>query len=290
MKRKKTRPNFVAPRHALLSLGVVLFSAVLIWFLSFHFRSLEGPPRPWSAFVKGALLLSISFVMVGSAHSWKGMGLHFLPLGWLASSRALWEISVLPESRFGIWLVLFLLLQVLILLVEDGRLLTPILLAIWGGLSWLFKISFLLPLAFLGASPKRPYSSWLRWGGIAGALGWFLALRGYYFFSWKWEEAWDLWIDQRMGIFLLLAALGSMGLRPGALRHVLASYYWLVLGALIWGGSGLIGLWQADLLTFLSILCAGFGFETLRRELLGDEWFHRWMGYAIGLALWGSAL
>jgi hypothetical protein len=271
-------------------LAAVLVAAILIWSLSFHFRGLEGPPRPWFAFVKGVLLLFIPFVIYGSASSWKAIGLHFLPLGWLASSRALWDISVLPESRFGTWLALFLLLQVLVLLVKDGRLLLPFLLVIWGGLSWLFKISFLLPLAFLGVSSKGPYASWLRWGGVVGALGWFLAFRGHNFFSWKWEEGWDLWIDQRLGIFLLLVALGSMDLKFGALRQVFMSYFLLVLGSLIWGGSGLIGLWQADLLTFLSILYAGFGYETLRRELLGEEWFHRWMGTAIGVALWGSVL
>ena len=290
MKKKKTRSTLASPHLDLLVLGMVFGAALLIWALSAHFRSSVIPSLTWLVFGKGALLLLASSSMYGLAFPGRGFGIHFLPLGWLAASQTLWEVCVIPEPRFLIWLLLFLFLQFLILGMKDGRPLILALAVIGGGLIWLFKLSFLIPLAFLGISPKKNYASWLRWGSVAIALGWFLIFRGYYFFSWNWQGAWDLWIDQRAGIFLLLALLGFMDPKFGNLRYSLFSYLLLVVGAWIWGGDGLIGLWQADLLTWVSILFAGFGFETLRRELLGGEWFHRWMGYAIGVALWGSVL
>src|SRR5262249_39184393 len=148
-----------------------------------------------------------------------------------------WDIATIPEVRFFLWLLLFLLLCVLALWIRDGRFLLGVLLPVWGGLSWLFKISFLLPLAFLSVSTKRgPFASWLRWGGSIAALGWFLLFRGHYYFRWDLEPAWDLWIGQGAGVFLVTGLLGAGDRVNEAFGHCRLSWLLLVLGAWAWGG------------------------------------------------------
>jgi hypothetical protein len=212
----------------------------------------------------------------------------------MATSGSLWEICHIPEIRFWIWLVLFLSMVLVILWVQNPQILSGLLLLPWGALSWLFKFSFLVPLALMGSFKSGKKSIlWVLWGAPVVTLGWFFVFQGYYYSGWNGVDLWDLWFEQRMGIFLLVAMVGTMQANEaffGNFRSAFFSFLFLVLGSLVWGGHDLVGTWQSDLLVWLAILFSGFGWDALRRELLGDEWFHKALGYSIGVALWCSSL
>ncbi|HVZ80361.1 MAG TPA: hypothetical protein VHE12_06095 [bacterium] len=270
---------------------VSLGASLLVWVLGAYLRSKDGPVFNGPILAKGTSLLILGALLYRSAYLRRDLWTFLLPMVWLASSRALWEIASMPEGRFFSWLLLFLVSLVLTLWVRDRRILLGVQTLMWGGLDWLFKISFLLPFSFLGLPvKKRDPLPWIRWGGLAVAGVWFLILQGRYYLQWNFEDAWDLWIGGRAAVFLLLGLMAPVGKMNLSFPLVRLNFVFLVLGGWIWGGEGLIGLWQGSLLTWVAVLFAGFGWESVRRELLGEEWFQQAMGFAIGLALWGSVL
>lgn len=264
------------------------------WGVSEFVRLKGASPLTLSIFLKGGCLLVLAWALYTTVFRKSKTWTVFLPLGWLASSGSLWEVCHIPEIRFWIWLILFLSMVLVILWVPDPRILSALLFLPWGALSWLFKFSFLVPLAFTSSfKVGKKVHTWVLWAAPAMALAWFFILQGYYYAGWNGADIWDFWFGQKMGIFLLIAMVGTMGSEEtffGNFRPALLSFLFLVLGSLVWGGHGLIGLWQSDLFVWLAILFSGLGWDALRRELLGEEWFHKTLGYSIGIALWCSSL
>ncbi|HJT23487.1 MAG TPA: hypothetical protein VJ873_02870 [bacterium] len=202
MKRKKIVPprflDFVTPYFNWIWFAL----AVGLWGWEQFNHVPRGVPLSWLIFGKGLLLLAEASTLFALA---RFRGFYFLgmfPLAWLAVSHFQWDICAIPEYRYWAWLVLFLGVEILILVLPNGKKLLLPLVPLWVFLIWLFKFSFLLPLAFVTAPSKRFSNAvWVRWGGPVVGLVLFLGFRGWNYFSPGWAVYFDEW---RLTSFYLL--------------------------------------------------------------------------------------
>jgi len=132
-----------------------------VWSLQQALHSQKGEPFSPLLYLKGVLLIAGAAYLF---HRWQTKGSLFLgmfPLLWLALSRAQWEICTPAGGAYWNWLVLFLLSEVILLNVPDGRKLSYFLVPLWILEVHLFRFSLLLPLAFLRL-PEGSFPPWTR--------------------------------------------------------------------------------------------------------------------------------
>lgn len=245
-------------------------------------------------FAKGLVLLFQASLLYGLS-GFKGF--HFLgmfPLSWLALSRFQWDLCSIPQNRFWLWLAVFMGMEILILLVPDGRKLLFPLVLLWGGLIWLFKFSFLLPLAFVTAPGNRfRHAAWVRWGGLAAALVFYAGFRGWNYFQFSGMDLYEPFFEHRFIAFFLMAWLGWMAFDArwkGTFRHAMIPFFLLTLGFSLWGGSNLNSVVEMEALQWVLVLMAGVGWEAFRNYLMDDSWHGRAVWFALGVALFGGVL
>lgn len=180
MKKTKVLPGFL-PDSIIPHLNWIwLVPALGLWIGEQYTHVASGTPLSGLIFAKGIVLLSEAALLYTLSRL---RGFYFLgmfPLSWLAVSRFQWDLCAMFEYRYWVWLVLFLGAEILILALPDGKKLLLPLVLVWAALIWLFKFSFLLPLAFLTAPAKRfQNAAWVRWG--------------------DWPRAWAFSLPSRVG-------------------------------------------------------------------------------------------
>jgi hypothetical protein len=132
-----------------------------VWSFQQVLHSQRGEPFSALLYLKGILLIAgVAYLF----HRWQTKGFLFLgmfPFLWLGLSRAQWEICSPAGGPYWNWLVLFLLSEVLLLNLSDGRKLFFLLAPLWAIETHLFRFSLLLPLAFL-RFPEGSFPPWTR--------------------------------------------------------------------------------------------------------------------------------
>jgi len=136
------------------------------WSVQQVLHSQRGEPFSFPLYVKGALLIGAAAFLFDR---WQKKELFFLgmfPLLWMSFSRAQWEICSPAGQPYWNWLALFLLSEILLLTLVDGRKLLLLLAPVWLLQTHLFRFSLLLPLSFLRlpaewTSPLARFKGWL---------------------------------------------------------------------------------------------------------------------------------
>ena len=294
MKKKKTAPAFPPPFLVPYFNPAWILLAVGLWAWEQFAHVPKGCPLSGVIFAKGLLLL----LEAGAVYGLSGFkGFYFLgmfPLSWLAVSRFQWDLCSMSEYRYWLWLFLFLAVELLILVMPDGKKLIAPLVLLWAALIWLFKVSFLLPLVFLTAPKGRfQHASWLRWGGWGAALGLYLAFKGWVYYQFEWLNLYDLLIEGRFAAFFLLGWLGLVAFdsrSKGTFRHILFPLFLLTAGFLFWGGNSFASLFELEILQWVLVWMAGFGWEAFRKYLMDSSWHGRVVWFALGVAFFGGVL
>ncbi len=154
--------------------------ALCVWFGEQGWHVHKGEVFSLLLFLKGVLILALGALAYYFSDS-KGFSfLGLFPLLWLTTSKFQWDLCASGETRYWVWLVLFLSAEIIILKIKDGKWLLAALAPVWTGLALLFPFSFLLPLTFLKARKEQfKRSKLIRWGGLGLGLGLFLLSRGW---------------------------------------------------------------------------------------------------------------
>ena len=253
MKIKKTPPKHLWDSFIPYLNWIWFALAVGLWGWEQFAHGSKGVPLSGVIFLKGLLLLGEAALLYGLARL---KGFYFLgmfPLSWLAVSRFQWDLCAIPEYRYWAWLAIFLAAETFILMLPDGKKLFPPLAVLWAALIWLFKFSFLLPLAFVTVPFRRfPNAAWPRWGGVAAGLVLFLVFRGWIYFPPAWaiftNEGWPTvflfvgWFALAMAValFFVLGGWGyfrKVGSGLLAKRGLIVFLLFLVLLVFVGGGA-----------------------------------------------------
>jgi hypothetical protein len=271
--------------------------AILAWAGEQIYHSQQGTPFSMEVFGKGLLLLLEAAALYYFSNRFFLKEFWFLgmfPLLWLATSKFQWQLCTLVEYRYWLWLALFLASEILILAIWDGKKLLVGLTFFWAALIWLFKFSFLLPLTFLLAPRYRfKNSRWVQIGGVLVALALYLVFKGRFFFQFVWVDLYELLFDQRFLPFFLLGWLGMIALdkeKTGTYRHVLFPMFLLMAGFLCWSGLNLVAVLEFEILKWVLVFMAGFGFEAFRKYLINPSWAGRAVWLALGIAFFAGAV
>jgi hypothetical protein len=279
---------FLAPWANLLWGGLALLTwlGVLFW----HARN--GFPFSFMVLFKGFWLLGGATAVYQMSTTRKHFFLGMFPLLWLASSRFQWELCSSIQPRFWAWVGLFLVSEVLLLVFPDGKKLLWIFLPLWAGLIWLFKFSFLMPLAFLTA-PKGRFqnSNWIRWGGVALAVLLFLLYKGWFYYQYDFLDLYEVLISARFISFFLLGWLGLLAFSvKGPNRHLVYPMFSLLGGFLFWTGNSLTTQIEMEILQWVLVFMAGFGLESIRKDLLDPTWHGCLVWFAIGVCFFQGVI
>ncbi len=248
-------------------------------------------------FGKGLLLLLEAAVLYHFSALFSLKGFWFLgmfPLLWLAVSEFQWQLCTLQEYRYWLWLALFLASEILILAVWDGQKLLGGLVVFWAALIWLFKFSFLLPLTFF-AAPRGRFKNleWVRMGGVLAALALYLFFKGRFYFQFTWIDLYQLLFEQRFLSFFLLGWLGFAAFereKEGTYRHVVFPMFLVLAGFLFWSGLNLAAVLEFEILKWVLVFMAGFGFEAFREYLMNPGWMGRTVWLALGIAFFAGVV
>lgn len=294
MKKKKILPSFLPDSLIPYFNWIWTFPALGFWIWEQFAHASRGIPLSWLVFAKGLILLLEAAILYGFSGFQEFYFLGMFPLSWLAASRFQWDLCFMNEYRFWAWLALFLGVEILILLLPDGKKLLWPLVPSWAALAWLFKFSFFLPLAFLTASAKRfQNASWVRWGGLASTLGLFLVFKGWNYFRLDWGDLYDLFVQFHFFAFFILGWLGLVAYdsqAKGTFRHILFPLFLLTAGFLFWGGNSLFSSIELETLQWVLVWMAGYGLEAFRKYMMDPSWHGRAVWFAVGVAFFGGVL
>jgi hypothetical protein len=61
-------------------------------------------------------------------------------------------------------------------------------------------------------------------------------------------------------------------------------------GFLLWGGENEVSLVSQEILEWILIFAAGFGWETFRKYIMDSSWHGRAVWFVLGLAFFGGVL
>jgi hypothetical protein len=274
--------------------GLFLLLALGLWTLMVFKQWPAGNPGFLEVWAKGLALLTASSAAYFSLARglWpKSLSLLSLyPLAWLALSRAGWHLCAQAPAVDWLAVLLFLGMVFWMGLKADGKILLGGLVFFWTALDMVWTQALLLPLAFLTARKGVFKNSfWLKAGGAGLFLILFLATRGWTHWQWNGPDFSYWFFEKGMAVFGIFALLGwAVFPRKGTSRSALVSVAVLGLGALglnppLSGHSP-----GFDGLTWILVWAAGFGFESLRRDLIDTSWHGRAVWAALGLAaFWG---
>lgn len=292
---KRPKPKSLPPAVLLLSPWInFLWSvpAVGVWVWEQFWHVGRGEAFSFLVFVKGlALLGAASVVFHLSARAFRGFSfLGLLPLLWLSASSFQWELCAPQAGHQWSWLILFLGMGIFLLILPDGKKLFFLFAPLWGMLSWLAPFSCLLPLVFLSGTSKRlKRPQWLRWGGLAVVVFYFILFQEWKDVRFDWLDAYDLLLTKKFIVFLLLGWLGGAAFPvKGPYRHLIFPLFWLMVGTFFFNMGG--GLAATFLIQWVMVFFAGFGWESFRRDLMDPTWHGRLVWLALGLAFLGGVI
>jgi hypothetical protein len=266
--------------------------AAAVWGGEQIWHSRNGTPFSSLVFLKGLLLILAATAVYQFSAAKKFSFLGFFPLLWLSASKFQWDLCDAPETRYWLWLAVFLAVEVIILALPDGKKLLPLLTVLWACLIWLFPFSFLLPLTFITAPSGRfKRSEWARWGGLLAGIAFFILFHGWKNFYFQWLDVYELFIPGRYAAFFLLGLLGLIAFpRKGIHRHVVFPLVFLTLGFLLWTGPLYSSPLALEVFKWVLVFFAGFGWESFRRDLMDDSWHGKAVWFAMGAAFFGGVL
>ncbi len=244
--------------------------------------------------VKGLVLLALA----AAAYFFLSRGLwpkafstlSLFPLAWLSLSRAQWHLCVEAPLRDWFSIVLFLGLVFWIGLKSDGKILLPVLILGWVGLVLIWPQTLFLGLVFLLARPGLFKNVvWVKVGGAAVFILLFVATRAWSQFQWNGLDFYDWFVEKKYLVFGILIFLGWAAFpRKGTHRSALGSVGLLSLGYLVLNQFFLGQAAEIEAISWIWVWAAGFGFESLRRDLLDPSWHGRAAWAALGFGVfWG---
>lgn len=270
--------------------SIGIWAGELIW------RSRQGSPFSSIVFFKGALLLGGAALVyqLATVRRPSFIFLGLFPLTWLAVSKFQWELCSVTDPDYWVWLILFLTATILILTLGDGLKILILVSPIWAFLIYLYSFSFLLPLSFLTAFQGRfsRRTQWAQWGGLLVGLGLFIGFRGWGLFQFYWIDLFDLLVSKRYISFFILGWLGLIAFArsKGFYRQAIYPFFLIPLGFLFWPRLDIFPFFRLELLKWILVFYAGFGFECFRRDLMDQSWHGRLAWFALGMAFFGGVL
>jgi len=250
----------------------------------------------FAIFLKGFLLLLLVSMIYGAACRRRPSFflLGFFPLLWLATSRIQWDICAQLDSHYWVWLAGFLLSELFLFFLTDGRKLLFVLSFLWIGLSTIFYFSFFNFLLFgwvrSGFFLKR--AEWVRFGfPIVGLIVLFW-LKIWSFFQFFWYGLYMVFFNDLFISFFFLGWLGAMSFltRKNSWLPAFGPLFLLPLGFLFLSKPDLYSPLIEDLLKWVLIFFAGFGWESFRRDVMDRSWHGRLLWFVLGLAFFGGVL
>jgi hypothetical protein len=125
------------------------FLAITVWAGEQAWHARQGTPFSLALFLKGFLLLAGATALYQGSATKAFSFLGFFPLLWLAVSKFQWDLCASGEIRPWLWLILFLIAEIVLLGVKDEKKRLYALAPLWAVLCWIFPFSFFLPLMFL---------------------------------------------------------------------------------------------------------------------------------------------
>jgi hypothetical protein len=216
--------------------------------------------------------------------------LSLFPLAWLALSRAQWYLCAEAPLRDWLSILLFMGLVFWMGLKSDGKILLSGLILGWVGLVLVCPQAIFLGLVFLFARPGLFKNvDWVRWGGAGVFIFLLVATRAWSQFQWNGLDFYEWFVEKKYLVFGILIFLGWAAFpRKGTHRSALASVGLLSLGYLVLNPFFLGQAAGMEAISWIWVWAAGFGFESLRRDLLDPSWHGRAAWTALGLGVfWG---
>ncbi len=216
--------------------------------------------------------------------------LSLFPLAWLALSHAEWRLCVEAPLRDWFSIVLFLGLVFWMGWKSDGKKLLPGLVPGWIGLVLVWPQTLFLGLVFLRARPGLFKNVvWARWGGAVVFILLLGATRAWTQVQWNGLDFYEWFVEKKYLVFGLFIFLGWAAFpRKGTHRSALGSVGLLTLGYLVLNQSFLGRTAEIGGISWIWVWAAGFGFESLRRDLLDPSWHGRAAWAALGFGVfWG---
>jgi hypothetical protein len=132
----------------------------------------------------------------------------------------------------------------------------------------------------------------MKWGGFfAGAVIW-AVLQGWKAFRPYGYELLDLMVSNLFISFFLLGWLGFIAFSPpkGRVRPALIPFFLLPLGFVLFVMPDPSTYFKFELLKWILVFFAGFGWESFRRDVMDRTWHGRMVWLALGVALFGGVL
>ncbi|MGH7738807.1 MAG: hypothetical protein ACREL1_01555 [bacterium] len=270
------------------------FMACGLWLFQVWRQSPGLYGETWEIAVRGLVLLAAAaaayFSLTRNLWPKSPPMVSLYPLAWLALSRFQWHLCARAPWTDWAAVLTFLGLAFWIGFKPDGKLLLAGLAVAGTILDLVWAQAVLIPLIFLPARVGRFKNvRWVRVGGVILFIVLFLATRGWVHFRWDFLDFWDWGVGKKFFVFGVLAWLGWAAFpRKGVSQSALTGVAALSLGYLFLNpfDAGRTPGWEG--LSWIWIWAAGFGFESLRRDLLDDSWHGRAAWAALGLgAFWG---
>jgi hypothetical protein len=251
-----------------------------------------------SAFVifKGLLILFLASAVYAAAcrrrPAFSFLG--FFPLLWLALSRFQWDICTQPDQRYWIWIAIFLMGEFFFFALTDGRKLLAVLAPIWTLLVVIFPFSFFNFLSFGWVRENRflKKSKWVCVGvPLMGLAGW-LILAGWSSVQFFWLSLFQVFLNDLFISFFFLGWLGAMSFATRKISWVPAfgPLFLLPLGFILLPRPDVFNPLSEDLLKWVLVFFAGFGWESFRRDVMDRSWHGRLLWLVLGIAFFGGVL
>ena len=247
-------------------------------------------------FLKGLLLLGLVAAAYGLACRLRPgfIFLGFFPSLWLAVSRAQWDICSQTDGRYWIWTAVFLLGELFLLALTDGRKLLAAVGLLWITLAVIFPVSFLNFLSFgwirNGSYFKK--AEWSRYGfPLLGFAAWVL-LKGWSSFHFLWYDVYEVLISDYFISFFFLGWLGALSFSTKK-RPWLPAFgplFLMPLGMMLLSGADPFSLFRQEDLKWILIFFAGFGLESFRRDMMDRSWHGRLLWFVLGFCFFGGVL
>jgi hypothetical protein len=247
-------------------------------------------------FLKGLLLLSLVCVIYAAAGRRRPgfFVLGFFPLLWLALSKTQWDICAQTDYRYWTWLLLFVLSELFLFVLNDGRWILILISPLWIVLSMLFPFSILSFLSF--GWVRNSYSfrkiEWARYGFPIIGLFVRILVKGRTSYHFFWYDVYEVLINDLYISFFFLGWLGALSFstRKTAWFPAFGPLFLLPLGIFLLTNTDFYAPFQQEILKWILVFFAGFGLESFRRDMMDRSW-HGWLlWFVLGFAFFGGVL
>jgi len=247
-------------------------------------------------FLKGVLLLGLAGAIYATACRRRPgfLFLGFFPLLWLAASQFQWEVCAQMDNAYWIWLAVFLLSELFLFVLTDGRKILTLVAPLWVVLSALFPFSLFQFLSFGWIKDGLFFKKtrWVRYGfPLAGLTVW-LFLKRYPPFHFLWYDVFEVFFNDLFISFFFLGWLGALSFstRKTSWFPAFGPLFLLPLGMIFLSDPEPYSPFRQAVLRWVLVFFAGFGLESFRRDLMDRSWHGRLLWLVLGFAFFGGVL